>query len=201
MEPLTTTYPLKHSVPKARVFVVFLSMFLCTIILCLLQLRFFKPKIKDFYSFNVKDSRGRIISLEKYRGKVKGPNLYSISVPQDRITFTQIRTTRASPSYYSIEIPKFPSLLQFFTAPLVRKLFQHLNEIFLTALKSVASCHILCDTSYSSKKEPRWNFWKYLVSPEGKVVKFWRPEEPTESIKPEVASLIRQIIMKKREDL
>ncbi|XP_025918525.1 probable glutathione peroxidase 8 isoform X2 [Apteryx rowi] len=53
----------------------------------------------------------------------------------------------------------------------------------------------------SSKKEPRWNFWKYLVNPEGKVVKFWRPEEPIETIKPEVASLIRQIIMKKREDL
>ncbi|XP_017599771.1 probable glutathione peroxidase 8 isoform X2 [Corvus cornix cornix] len=70
MEPLTTSYPLKYSVPKARVFVVFLSMVLCTTILCLLQLRFFKPKIKDFYSFEVKDSRGRIISLEKYRGKI-----------------------------------------------------------------------------------------------------------------------------------
>lgn len=40
-----------------------------------------------------------------------------------------------------------------------------------------------------------------MVSPDGKVVKFWRPEELIESIKPEVASLIRQIIMKKREDL
>uniref|UniRef100_A0A8C3NL94 Glutathione peroxidase n=1 Tax=Geospiza parvula TaxID=87175 RepID=A0A8C3NL94_GEOPR len=69
MEPLTTSYPLKYSVHKARIFVVFLSMVLCTTILCLLQLRFFKPKIKDFYSFEVKDSRGRIISLEKYRGK------------------------------------------------------------------------------------------------------------------------------------
>ncbi|XP_040398206.1 probable glutathione peroxidase 8 isoform X2 [Cygnus olor] len=69
MEPLTTTYPLKYSVPKARVFVVFLSMVLCTAVLCILQLRFFKPKTKDFYSFEVKDSRGRIVSLEKYRGK------------------------------------------------------------------------------------------------------------------------------------
>ncbi|XP_005060683.1 PREDICTED: probable glutathione peroxidase 8 isoform X1 [Ficedula albicollis] len=69
MDPLTTSCALKCSVPKARVFVVFLSMVLCTTILCLLQLRFFKPKIKDFYSFEVKDSRGRIISLEKYRGK------------------------------------------------------------------------------------------------------------------------------------
>lgn len=79
MEPLTTTYPLKYSVPKARVFVVFLSMVLCTAILCLLQLRFFKPKIKDFYSFEVKDSRGRIISLEKYRGKVSYNFIISLS--------------------------------------------------------------------------------------------------------------------------
>ncbi|XP_027490857.1 probable glutathione peroxidase 8 isoform X2 [Corapipo altera] len=70
MEPFTTTYPLKYSVPKARVIVVFLSVLLCTTILYLLQLRIFKPKIKDFYSFEVKDSRGRNISLEKYRGKI-----------------------------------------------------------------------------------------------------------------------------------
>uniref|UniRef100_A0A452IEC0 Uncharacterized protein n=1 Tax=Gopherus agassizii TaxID=38772 RepID=A0A452IEC0_9SAUR len=69
MEPLTT-YPLKCSVPKAKVFVVFLSMVLCTVMLCLLQLKFLKPKIKDFYSFEVKDSRGRTVSLEKYRGKI-----------------------------------------------------------------------------------------------------------------------------------
>ncbi|XP_074991723.1 putative glutathione peroxidase 8-B [Calonectris borealis] len=70
MEPLTTTYPPKYSVPKARVFVVFLSMVLCTAILCLLQFRFFKCKIKDFYPFKDKDSRGRIFALEKYRGKI-----------------------------------------------------------------------------------------------------------------------------------
>ncbi|XP_050803122.1 probable glutathione peroxidase 8 isoform X2 [Gopherus flavomarginatus] len=69
MEPLTT-YPLKCSVPKAKVFVVFLSMVLCTVMLYLLQLKFLKPKIKDFYSFEVKDSRGRTVSLEKYRGKI-----------------------------------------------------------------------------------------------------------------------------------
>ncbi|XP_042731197.1 probable glutathione peroxidase 8 isoform X2 [Lagopus leucura] len=80
MEPLTTAYPLKYSVPKARVFVVFLSMVFCTAVLCLLQLRFFKPKTKDFYSFEIKDSRGRIVSLEKYRGKIlQRKNLAGIS--------------------------------------------------------------------------------------------------------------------------
>ncbi|XP_044513676.1 probable glutathione peroxidase 8 isoform X3 [Gracilinanus agilis] len=53
----------------------------------------------------------------------------------------------------------------------------------------------------SSKKEPRWNFWKYLVNPEGKVVKYWRPDESLEAIRPDVAALVRQIIIKKKEDL
>lgn len=53
----------------------------------------------------------------------------------------------------------------------------------------------------SSKKEPRWNFWKYLVNPEGQVVKYWRPEEPIEVNRPEIAVLIRQMIIKKKEDL
>ncbi|OXB55710.1 hypothetical protein ASZ78_000747 [Callipepla squamata] len=156
MEPLTTPYPLKYSVPKARVFLVFLSMFFCTAVLCLLQLRFFKPKTKDFYSFEIKDSRGRIVSLEKYRGKVS----YDLFIYEESLEDNETITREKE----SLKL----------------------------------SDAVISD---SSKKEPRWNFWKYLVSPEGKVVKFWRPEEPIEGIKPEIASLIRQIIMKKREDL
>ena len=60
---------------------------------------------------------------------------------------------------------------------------------------------IYSDILDSSKKEPRWNFWKYLVNPEGQVVKTWRPEEPIEVIRPEIAALIRQMIIKKKEDL
>nr|XP_025838413.1 probable glutathione peroxidase 8 [Vulpes vulpes] len=53
----------------------------------------------------------------------------------------------------------------------------------------------------SSKKEPRWNFWRYLVNPEEQVVKSWRPEEPTEVIRPEIAGLVRQMILRKKDDL
>lgn len=60
---------------------------------------------------------------------------------------------------------------------------------------------IYSDILDSSKKEPRWNFWKHLVNPEGQVVKSWRPEEPIEVIRPEIAALIRQMIIKKKEDL
>ncbi|XP_021572070.1 probable glutathione peroxidase 8 isoform X4 [Carlito syrichta] len=69
MEPLTA-YPLKCSGPKAKVFAVLLSMVLCTVMLFLLQLKFLKPKINSFYAFEVKDAKGRNVSLEKFKGKI-----------------------------------------------------------------------------------------------------------------------------------
>ncbi|XP_064414220.1 probable glutathione peroxidase 8 isoform X2 [Latimeria chalumnae] len=70
MEPVTAyPLPLKCSLPKAKVFVVFLSMLFCTAVLFLLQMKLFKPKPGDFYSFQVKDLKGKIVSLKKFRGK------------------------------------------------------------------------------------------------------------------------------------
>uniref|UniRef100_A0A8C5M9E5 Glutathione peroxidase n=1 Tax=Leptobrachium leishanense TaxID=445787 RepID=A0A8C5M9E5_9ANUR len=68
METLSP-YPIKCSSPKVKVFLVFFSMVFCTALLCMLQLRFAKHKTKDFYSFEAKDSKGRTVSLGKYRGK------------------------------------------------------------------------------------------------------------------------------------
>ncbi|XP_012312737.1 probable glutathione peroxidase 8 isoform X2 [Aotus nancymaae] len=69
MEPLAA-YPLKCSGPRAKVFAVLLSMVLCTVTLFLLQLKFLKPKINSFYAFEVKDAKGRPVSLDKYKGKI-----------------------------------------------------------------------------------------------------------------------------------
>lgn len=51
------------------------------------------------------------------------------------------------------------------------------------------------------QKIPKWNFWKFLVNPEGKVVRFWKTDEPIESIRQEVTALVREIIIKKRGEL
>lgn len=69
MEPLSA-YPVKSSGPRAKVFAVLLSMLLCTVMLFLLQLKFLKPKTNSFYTFEVKDAKGRTVSLEKFKGKV-----------------------------------------------------------------------------------------------------------------------------------
>nr|XP_025847601.1 glutathione peroxidase 7 isoform X3 [Vulpes vulpes] len=53
----------------------------------------------------------------------------------------------------------------------------------------------------TSGKEPTWNFWKYLVAPDGKVVGAWDPTVSVEDIRPQITALVRKLILKKREDL
>ena len=53
----------------------------------------------------------------------------------------------------------------------------------------------------TSGKEPTWNFWKYLVAPDGKVIEAWDPTVSVEEIRPQITALVRKLILKKREDL
>ncbi|XP_049624108.1 probable glutathione peroxidase 8 isoform X2 [Suncus etruscus] len=56
--------------PKAKIFAALLSMVLCIVMLFLLQLKFLRPRIDSFYTFEVKDAKGRMVSLEKYKGRI-----------------------------------------------------------------------------------------------------------------------------------
>lgn len=53
----------------------------------------------------------------------------------------------------------------------------------------------------SSGKEPDWNFWKYLIDVNGRVVDAWGPKVSVKEIRPKIAELVRQIILKKKEEL
>lgn len=67
-------YPTRSSNPKAKKLTVLLSMTVGIGCLFLLQTQLLKPrKPVDFYTFEVKDAKGRTVLLEKYRGKV-GPH-------------------------------------------------------------------------------------------------------------------------------
>ncbi|TWW60305.1 putative glutathione peroxidase 8 [Takifugu flavidus] len=61
-------YPTRSSNPKAKKLTVLLSMTVGVGCLFLLQTQLLKPRRpSDFYSFEVKDAKGRTVSLEKYR--------------------------------------------------------------------------------------------------------------------------------------
>lgn len=53
----------------------------------------------------------------------------------------------------------------------------------------------------SSGKEPDWNFWKYLIDVNGRVVDAWGPKVSVKELRPKVSELVRQIILKKKEEL
>ncbi|XP_007469340.1 PREDICTED: probable glutathione peroxidase 8 [Lipotes vexillifer] len=209
MEPLTA-YPLRCSGPKAKLFAVLLSMVLCTVMLFLLQLKFLKPKINSFYTFEVKDANGRTVSLEKFKGKVAlVVNVASDCQLTDR-NYLALQELHKEFGPFHFSVLAFPCNQFGESEPRPSKeavsfarnnfgvTFPIFHKIKILGPEAEPAFRFLVD---SSNKEPRWNFWKYLVNPEGQVVKSWRPEEPIEIIRPEIAALIRQMIIKKKEDL
>ncbi|XP_075397153.1 putative glutathione peroxidase 8 isoform X1 [Tenrec ecaudatus] len=209
MEPLAAS-PLKYSGPKAKVFAAFLSMVLCTVLLFLLQLKFLKTRINSFYAFEVKDANGRTVSLEKFKGKVS----LVVNVASDcQLTARNYLALQElhkefGPSHFNVLAfpcnqfgdaePRPSKEIESFARKNYRVTFPFFHKIKILGSEAEPAFRFLVD---SSKKEPKWNFWKYLVNPEGQVVKYWRPEEPNEAIRPDIATLIRHMIIKKKEDL
>ncbi|XP_028604893.1 putative glutathione peroxidase 8 [Podarcis muralis] len=205
--PLTAC-SLKSSRLKTRVLIIFFSMVLFTAILGLLQLKYLKPK--DFYSFEVMDPKGRTVSLEKYRGKaslVVNVASYCQHTEKNYIMLQELHrefgpyhfTVLAFPcNQYGEMEPDTSRRIEYLAKSNYRVTFPIFKKIKILGSEASPAFQFLID---SSKAMPRWNFWKYLINPDGKVVKFWGPEEPIESIKPDIAALVRQIILKRREDL
>uniref|UniRef100_A0A5F8GEX7 Glutathione peroxidase n=1 Tax=Monodelphis domestica TaxID=13616 RepID=A0A5F8GEX7_MONDO len=195
---------------KARVIAVLLSMVLCSVTLFLLQLKYLKPRIKDFYSFEVKDSRGRTVSLEKYRGKASLIVNVATNCQHTDRNYLALQELHREFGSFHFNVLAFPCNqfgesepglsheIEAFVKANYGVTFPIFHKIKILGSEGEPAFKFLVD---SSKKEPRWNFWKYLVNPEGKVVKYWRPEESLEAIRPDVAALVRQIIIKKKEDL
>ncbi|KAM8960263.1 putative glutathione peroxidase 8 [Pelodytes ibericus] len=203
-------YPLKCSSPKAKVFIVFFSMVFCTAILCIVQLRFTKPKMKDFYSFEVTDSKGRTVSLGKYRGKASLVVNVASSCQHTDANYRMLQELQREfgPSHFNVlafpcnqfgdSEPGRNQEIESIARGNYGITFPIFSKIKILGPEAEPALRFLID---SSKREPRWNFWKYLVNTQGQVIKFWRPEETSENIRNEVAALVREIIMKKKEDL
>lgn len=178
--------------------------------LFLLQLKFLRPKINSFYAFEVKDAKGRVVSLEKFKGKVT----LVVNVASDcQLTEKNYLAMKElhkqfGPFHFSVlafpcnqfgeSEPRSSQEVESFVRQNYGVTFPIFHKIKILGSEAEPAFKFLID---SSKREPRWNFWKYLVNPEGQVVKYWRPEEPVEAIKPDIVELIRQIIVKKKEDL
>ncbi|XP_060927087.1 probable glutathione peroxidase 8 [Limanda limanda] len=204
-------YPTKTSGPRARLLPVLLSMTVGVGCLFLLQTQLLKPrKPRDFYSFEVKDARGRSVSLEKYRGKASlVVNVASLS-EQTEMNYLSLQELHRELGTSHFNVLAFPCGqfgdtepgssrdVEAFAKSTHGVSFPFFSKIKIMGSEADPAFRFLTD---SVQKIPKWNFWKFLVNPEGKVVRFWRTDEPMESVRAEVTALVREIIIKKRVEL
>uniref|UniRef100_A0A8C2TLS0 Glutathione peroxidase n=2 Tax=Galliformes TaxID=8976 RepID=A0A8C2TLS0_COTJA len=76
--------------------------------------------------------------------------------------------------------------------------FPMFSKVAVSGAGAIPAFKYLID---STGEEPTWNFWKYLVDPNGKVVKAWDSTVSVEEIRPHVTELVRKIILKKKDEL
>ncbi|XP_061762129.1 probable glutathione peroxidase 8 [Nerophis ophidion] len=204
-------YPAKSSGPKVKKLTVLLSMTVGVGCLFLLQTQLVKPrKPNDFYSFEVKDTKGRTVSLAKYRGKASLVVNVASHSEQTETAYRSLQELHRELGTSHFNVLAFPCGQFGDTEPGTSReiealakstygvTFPFFGKIKIMGSEAEPAFTFLTD---SVKKIPKWNFWKFLVNPEGKVVRFWRAEEPMESVRQEAATLVRDIIVKKRVEL
>uniref|UniRef100_A0A8C6V476 Glutathione peroxidase n=1 Tax=Neogobius melanostomus TaxID=47308 RepID=A0A8C6V476_9GOBI len=204
-------YPVKSSSLKAKRLTVLLSMTVGVGCLFLLQTQLVKHrKPRDFYSFEVIDAKGRTFPLEKFRGKVSlVVNVASYSDNTEaNYQFLQELHRELGTSHFNVlafpcgqfgdSEPGTSRDIEAYAKSAFGVTFPFFNKIRILGSEADPAFKFLTD---SVQKTPKWNFWKFLVNTEGKVVRFWKNNEPMESVREEARAMVREIILKKRVEL
>ncbi|KAL6113871.1 gpx8 [Pungitius sinensis] len=203
-------YPTKSTNPKARTLTVVVSMTVGVGCLLLLQSQLKPRKPADFYAFAVRDAKGRPVSLEKYRGKASLVVNVASRSEQTEANYVSLQELhrQLGPSHFNVlafPCGQFGDTetgtsrdIEAFARSTYGVTFPFFSKIKIMGSEADPAFKFLTD---SVQKTPKWNFWKFLVNPEGRVVRFWRTEDPADSVRQEVTALVREIILKKRVEL
>ncbi|MXQ98618.1 hypothetical protein E5288_WYG021736 [Bos mutus] len=168
------------------------------------------PREQDFYDFKAVNIRGKLVSLEKYRGSV---SLVVNVASECGFTDQHYRALQQlqrdlGPHHFNVlafpcnqfgqQEPDSNKEIESFARRTYSVSFPMFSKIAVTGTGAHPAFKYLTETS---GKEPTWNFWKYLVAPDGKVIGAWDPTVSVEEIRPQITALVRKLILKKREDL
>ncbi|RVE73683.1 hypothetical protein OJAV_G00034100 [Oryzias javanicus] len=184
-----------------------------------------ESKQKDFYTFKVVNSRGKLVSLEKYRGSMGLTHLCCGSLPfllvslvvnvASECGFTeehykdlqQLQRDFGSSHFNVLAFPcnqfgqQEPGSDQEIDS-FVRRVYGVSFPLFSKiAVVGTGAHNVFKYLVEASGKEPDWNFWKYLIDVNGKVVDAWGPDVSVKDIRPKIVEMVRQIILKKKEEL
>nr|XP_056701074.1 glutathione peroxidase 7 [Euleptes europaea] len=169
-----------------------------------------EQKETDFYSFKVVNIRGKLVSLEKYRGAASLVVNVASECGYTDIHYKALQQLQRELGPYHFNVLAFPcnqfgqqepdsnKEIESFARKTYGVSFPMFSKIAVTGTGANPAFKYLVE---STGEEPTWNFWKYLVNPSGKVVKAWDSTVTVEEIKPYVTELIRDIIRKKKDEL
>ncbi|TRY58212.1 hypothetical protein DNTS_008557 [Danionella cerebrum] len=187
------------------IFEMFLRAFLFLTLSCVAQ-----AKLKDFYTFKVVNSRGRLVSLEKYRGSVSLVVNVASECGYTDEHYKSLQQLQKDFGSFHFNVLGFPCNQFGQQEPgsdkeidsFVRKAYGVSFPLF----SKIAVAGIGANNAYkylvgATGKEPSWNFWKYLIGPDGKVVDAWGPEVAVKEIRPQIAEMVRKLIIKRKEEL
>ncbi|XP_077572549.1 glutathione peroxidase 7 isoform X2 [Stigmatopora nigra] len=167
-------------------------------------------KQNDLYTFKVVNSRGKLVSLEKYRGSVSLVVNVASECGFTEEHYKGLQKLQQDFGPYHFNVLAFPcnqfgqqepgsdKEIDSFVRSVYRVSFPLFSKI---AVVGTGANNLYKYLLEASGKEPDWNFWKYLIDVDGNVVDAWGPKVSVEEIRPKVAEIVRQIILKKREDL
>ncbi|XP_054645026.1 glutathione peroxidase 7 [Dunckerocampus dactyliophorus] len=169
-----------------------------------------ESKQKDFYTFKVVNSRGKLVSLEKYRGSVSLVVNVASECGFTEQHYKALQKLQRDFGPYHFNVLAFPCNQFGQQEPgsdkeidsFVRRVYGVSFPLFSKiAVVGTGANNIYKYLFESSGKEPDWNFWKYLIDVNGKVVDAWGPKVSVDEIRPKVADMVREIIIKKKDEL
>ncbi|KAG5275778.1 hypothetical protein AALO_G00124460 [Alosa alosa] len=185
-------------------------MFLAALVFLPILSQLIDAKQKDFYTFKVVNIRGRLVSLEKYRGSVS----LVVNVASDcgftEAHYTDLQQLQRDFGPYHFNVLAFPcnqfgqqepgsdKEIDSFVRRVYGVSFPLFSKIGVVGAGANNAFKYLAEVS---GKEPNWNFWKYLIDVDGKVVDGWGPKTPVQEIRPKVAEMVRKLILKKKTEL
>ncbi|CAM4675712.1 unnamed protein product [Leuciscus chuanchicus] len=169
-----------------------------------------EAKQKDFYTFKVVNSRGRLVSLDKYRGSVSLVVNVASECGYTDEHYKDLQQLQKDFGPFHFNVLAFPCNQFGQQEPgsdkeidsFVRRVYGVSFPIF----SKIAVVGIGANNAYkylveASRKEPTWNFWKYLINTDGKVVDAWGPDVSVKEIRPQIAEMVRKLIIKRKEEL
>jgi len=155
----------------------------------------------DFYKYSVKDHNGEEVSLEKYRGKVTLVVNVASLCGYTEATYRALTTLHDILSYgghfavLAFPCNQFGEQEPAEAAEVLASVTQEYGVEFPVFGKVEVVGEGASDAWRNlveqSQKTPEWNFYKYLVGPEGEVLNAWGTKTDVEDIYDEIERAVK----------